>query len=339
MTLLALYSTSSCAWRRYKGQPARKVGDYEMNFKKSILSLFTLGVVTILAVVSTNAFFNDTETSTGNILQAGSLDLKIDSEAHYAGMVCSLGGLWEEDAVGPTNNTRPELLGTACEGTWELKDLIAGDAFFSILDVKPGDSGENTISIHVDDNDAWLCADLTLAENDDNSSTEPELEDGDVADVPGDEFDGELAENVSFTAWIDQGATPGWQGDEDEGEGDNVWQGDEDEPLLFTNVSGPASDVLGGTTYALADSTTGFGPISGDVTNYLGLQWCHGVMTVDTTADTISCDGSTLDNTTQTDSFSANVVFRAEQARNNSGFRCDTPATPPAISPIVDEAV
>lgn len=290
--------------------------------RRILTSLLIITVVAVVAVGATRAFFSDTETSVGNTLAAGSLDLQIDSEAHYAGLVCSVEGLWVEDSVGTSNNTRPELLGTDCEGTWALKDLTEGDTFFNLLDVKPGDSGENTISINVDDNDAWLCADVELTENNDNSSTEPELSDGDVADLPGDLFDGELAQNVRFTAWLDQGNTSGWQGETDTAEGDNIWQGDTAEPLLFTNEEGPASDVLGGVTYALADSTTLGGPILGETTNYIGLQWCHGVMDVDTTTDTISCDGNTATNITQTDSFTADVSFRAVQWRNNPDFTC-----------------
>lgn len=300
--------------------------------KRILLSLLTVAAVSAVAFGASQAFFSDTETSEGNILQAGALDLKIDSEAHYAGLVCrdTVDGnprfQWVEEVQG--QSTRPDLIGTECEGTWDLKDLEEGDAFFELSDIKPGDSGENTISIHVDDNDAWLCADVSLTENDDNSSTEPELEDGDLAEDAGNNLDGELAQYVRFTAWLDQGSTPGWQGD-DSGEGDNVWQGDETEPLLFSNVEGPASDVLGGVTYALADSTTLGGPILGGVTNYLGLQWCHGTMTVDTTLNTISCDGSSLNNLTQTDSFTASVSFRAEQWRNNPNFVCEELAQPP----------
>ena len=56
--------------------------------KKILLSLLSIGAVSGVAVLATGAFFSDTEESVGNVLQAGSLDLKIDSEAHYAGLVC-----------------------------------------------------------------------------------------------------------------------------------------------------------------------------------------------------------------------------------------------------------
>ncbi len=277
------------------------------------MSFFVAGGVLALGVYGTKAFFSDTETSTGNILTAGALDLQIDSTAHYAGLICNEQGVWAEDAWETTVNTRPELVGLACSGTWALKDLGEENVFFDLSDLKPGDSGENTISIHVDNNPAWLCADVSLTKNDDVTSTEPELEDGDVDEDLLNNFDGELAQNIHFTAWSEQ-------------DGDNLWE--QGEPLLFSNVEGPASDVLGGKTYALADSLTNGGvPFPGGATSYIGLQWCFGNMTVVTDTNTITCDGSLVDNKTQTDSISADIAFRVEQHRNNPNFVCTPPAT------------
>ena len=45
----------------------------------------------------------------------------------------------------------------------------------------------------------------------------------------------------------------------------------------------------------------------------------------------ISCDGSNEGNESQTDSLTADVSFRAVQARNNSAFECTELAEPPAI--------
>src|SRR3989344_380386 len=153
-------------------------------------------------------------------------------------------------------------------------------------------------------------------------STEPELATGDPAN--GDSiFDGELAQNIKFAAWLDQGTTPGFSGN-DTGEGDNIWQ-HESEPLLFSNQTGPASDVLGGKTYALADSITGLGPIPSGETRYIGLAWCAG--TQSTNGGVITCDGAGMGNNAQTDSMVADIAFRVEQARNNPNFKCSD-ATP-----------
>jgi len=46
--------------------------------KKIIISLGIIGVVAAAVIVGTIAYFNDTETSTGNIMIAGTMDLKVD---------------------------------------------------------------------------------------------------------------------------------------------------------------------------------------------------------------------------------------------------------------------
>lgn len=271
---------------------------------------------------ATGAFFSDTETSTGNTFAAGAIDLKVDSEAHYNGSVC----LPNQQGGGYTWQGGDEYpVGLPCTGTWEATDLGA-QTFFDYKDIKPGDEGENTISLHINNNPAWACVDVAVTKNDDVSSTEPELDGtGDLQNDPNNLMDGELAQNIKFAAWLDQGDIPGWQGKGgvDKGEGDNKWQGAVKEPLLFSNESGPASDVLGGKTYPLADITTpGAQPMAPGVTNYIGLAWCAGTQTVDTVAGTITCDGSTLENIVQTDMMEASVAFRVEQARNNEDFRC-----------------
>lgn len=58
--------------------------------------------------------------------------------------------------------------------TWGLKNLTPGtDKFFNITDVKPGDTGETTISFHVN-MDAWLCMDFKNLQNLENGINEPE---------------------------------------------------------------------------------------------------------------------------------------------------------------------
>lgn len=247
---------------------------------KILKSLVVIGAVAGLTVGATSAFFSDKETSTGNVFTAGGVDLKVDSQANY--------------------NGKP------VEGSsWDQRDLTK-EKFFNFGDVKPGDWGENTISLHVVDNDAWACLTINNMANNDNSCTEPEKE-AENGDCGKDPNAGELAQNLYFTAWAEE-------------DGDNIWQANE--PLLFTNRYGPASDVLNGRTYALADSTTVGGPFLKSHTYYIGLQWCAGTMTVDEVGHTISCDGASLGNEVQTDSVSADISFYVEQARNNPNFVC-----------------
>jgi hypothetical protein len=106
--------------------------------------------------------------------QAG-LEMKIDSESTYNGV------------------SQPAL-------SWELKDLVPGvDKFFNFDDVKPGDVGENTVSIHIDKNPAYVCLDFVNLTDKENGVNEPEGR-GD-----GDPLSGELADGLEFFAWRDDG--------------------------------------------------------------------------------------------------------------------------------------
>jgi predicted ribosomally synthesized peptide with SipW-like signal peptide len=58
--------------------------------KKTIISLSIIGIVAAIAIGATVAYFNDTETSAGNILVAGTMDLKVDHlYASYNGNPCT----------------------------------------------------------------------------------------------------------------------------------------------------------------------------------------------------------------------------------------------------------
>ena len=63
---------------------------------KILTSLLVTGVVASSALLISNAFFSDTENSTGNTFQAGELDLKIDNTSYYNGQLNS-GTTWEMD--------------------------------------------------------------------------------------------------------------------------------------------------------------------------------------------------------------------------------------------------
>ncbi len=270
--------------------------------KNILISLLVVGAVTGTVWGASSAFFSDTETSPANNLTAGKVDLTIDSTAHYDGMICE-GGQWQPDGsveVLP----RPELVGLACTGSWPAGDLTS-EKFWDLIDVKPGDYGENTISMHVEDNPVWACIDIFNLNNAENDRIDPEVEALDLTDDP---QGGELAQNIHFTAWAD--------------DGDNIWE--QGEPLLFTNEQGPASDVLNGKTYTLVDSASLLPtPFPGGSTQNLGLAWCAGTMTIDGINFTITCDGASMGNESQTDSLTADVRFRVEQHRNNPDFLCN----------------
>lgn len=244
--------------------------------KKIFTSILTVGLVATVAVVASQAFFSDTETSTGNTFTAGAIDLLVDYSSSYNG---------------------DQLDG------WTLKDLTESDTFFDFADLKPGDYGEGTISLHVYDNNAYACATINPTLNDDMSSTEPELEADDTKNTDS-IFDGELAQNMKFKVWADicnnDGATPG----------DNTYQPECDR--LLTKGDGPITPI----TWPLAspDTLNVFtnepgGALVGSEDYFLGVEW--------SIADSVG-------NIIQTDKYMADISFYAEQSRNNEGFVCPT---------------
>jgi len=288
--------------------------------KKILLSLFTVGVVAVVALVATQAFFNDTETSVGNVLQAGALDLRIDNTCYYNGNACTPVLDDNHQPLGySTWNGLPD--GERCSCTWGPKDLSEGDLFFNLRDLKPGDWEEDTISIDVD-NPSWLCADLKVTKDDDNTCTEPETTDETAHQLvcaPGNK--GELAQNLHFVFWSD--------------DGDNVFEVGEREKIL---TQGTADQVLNGVKWALADSA--HGSAIGPKTYYIGKFFCFGTIglspledgngsPVDRKGSGFTCDGKPVDNQSQTDVLIGDVSFYAEQARHNEGFLCNPPTPTP----------
>ena len=112
---------------------------------------------------------------------------------------------------------------------------------------------------------------------------------------------GPLADGTHFFAWRD--------------DGDGVFQ--LGESLLF-DVS-PASVALSGKTYPIADSTTGSVVEIGE-TQHVGIEWCAGTLSFD--GISFSCDGATLGNEAQGDSFSVDIALRAVGSRDRGAFTC-----------------
>jgi len=280
--------------------------------KKIIISLSIIGVVAAIVIGGTIAYFSDTETSTGNTFTAGAIDLKIDNESYVT-------------------NASGDLVKSE-ETSWELADLDDGKGkvggkylFFNFSDLKPGDLGEDTISLHVNSNDAWACMSIALTSTPDNDITEPELEDDSTPNA--NSQDGELQNELSFVFWAD--------------DGDNVYETGEENKII---AQGTAADLFNGEYWTLADASkniwTGAGPIAieGEVNYYIGKAWCYGALALipQVEADTdpvirgatgITCDGQPVTNASQTDGITADVTFYAEQARNNAGFLCSQPRT------------
>ncbi len=277
--------------------------------KRILISLLLLAVIGVAVGLGTRAFFSDTETSTGNVLAAGAIDLKIDNTSYVT-------------------DTTGKLVASP-NTSWELKDLTI-EKFFDFRDLKPGDIGEDTISIHVDNNDAWLCAAARVTVNSDETCTEPEnTDENKQCVVETDGTNGDLAQAVNFAFWKD--------------DGDNVLE-DGETPFL----TGPISGLNGVGKIALADSSPSavFGgtPLTGNTTAYIGKAWCFGTLTparVAQGADTgplergtgFTCNGSAVNNAAQTDKVVGDLQFYAVQSRNNATFTCAQNYTPVWPSP------
>ena len=244
---------------------------------------------------STGAFFSDSETSTGNTFTAGDIDLTIDNESYV------------------TNNAGTLVASPA--NSWALADLT-NQLFFSFGDVKPGDVGEDTISVHAGSNDAYACMAADITSTPDNGINDPEADAGDVTDGA---QGGELQNFLNFTFWND--------------DGDNVYEVGETQ---ITQLTGPANSIFNGSWAPIVGTSTT--AIPGGTTRYVAKAWCFGNITGTPVAQDglgktgsngplnrstgFSCDGSGSNNIAQTDGIVVDVSFQAVQARNNANFTC-----------------
>ncbi|OGD63881.1 hypothetical protein A2160_01455 [Candidatus Beckwithbacteria bacterium RBG_13_42_9] len=258
--------------------------------KKILLSLMTVVLVGAATVGATRAYFSDTETSAGNTFEAGRLDLRIDNNSTYNGL------------------PNPSA-------TFSIRDLT-NELFFNFTDVKPGDYGQDTVSLHVDDNPSWLCANITLTEAAENLSYEPETSDGDNTNTGS--WEGELDDQLNFFFWADT-------------DSDGSYDVGETQLMNGPASSLPQGDDNGGVTYPIVDATyNAFGPVGspfpeGDPGRYIGKVWCHGALTLDpAAAPGYICDGSQVNNVAQSDSVRGDVSFYAVQTRHNDQFNCSS---------------
>lgn len=295
--------------------------------QRILLSLGMIVFVGALAAGATGAFFNDTETSTGNTFAAGDIDLQIDNTSYAIDF--NIPGFDLDDATG--------ALVANPANSWTQANLT-NQKFFDFTDVKPGDYGEDTISIHVGSNDAWMCAAARVTIDSDEDCTEPENgaiggENG--ACVPGVDAatGGELDSNLQFAFWVD--------------DGDNVFEpvaGQTGTPeTIFLQGSLADMNAAGQIALAQPAGAAAFGnnPVPGNTIVYIGKMWCAGTMTpgalVQDGLDTgspltlgtgFTCDGATMNNSAQTDKVVGDMEFYATQSRNNQSFSCAQNYTP-----------
>ncbi len=275
------------------------MGKEVINVKKIVLSIGSILFVSALLAGGTGAFLNSKNTSTGNTFATGIIDLKIDNESYV------------------TDNDGHLVFSPST--SWALSSLT-GKLFFNFPDIKPGDVGEDTISLHVSNNNAWACMKIALTGTPENGLSDPEA----LVDNTTGLNDGELQKALNFAFWAD--------------DGDNVYEANE---KVF--VKGAAKDIFNGQAWALSDSATNIwgntiAPIPAESTRYIAKAWCFGDMaktplTQDNLGKTgtngplvrgtgFTCNGEPLGNILQTDGITADVSFVAVQSRNNAQFIC-----------------
>ncbi len=114
-----------------------------MNKKKITISLSVIAVVAAIVISGTTAFFSDTETSAGNVFQAGGLNLLIKDITH----------LYDGDS--------------------ENAPVFTKSGFsFELDDIKPLDEGTITYKLENEENEAYLCARVKDANENPGSNDE-----------------------------------------------------------------------------------------------------------------------------------------------------------------------
>ncbi|MEX2514776.1 MAG: SipW-dependent-type signal peptide-containing protein [Candidatus Paceibacterota bacterium] len=268
-----------------------------MSYKRILVSVSMIAFVGALVVGATGAFFSDTETSTGNTFTAGSIDLVLSNESYLE-----------------TNGVVALADDSMNWNVDELGDIGDGDLFFSFDDVKPGDLGEDTISLRVDTNDAWACmsADIVNA----TSGGHEDALNTETGDLPGE---------IEFAFWIDDGDNVYEDGEE------IVWNG----PVSANGLFDGGWKALADSTESLFDNTGENGELVGEQEYHLAKAWCHGELTpvgADEGSDNpqernetgFTCNGNVIGNGSQGDSFDVDVEFYAVQSRNNTDFQCSS---------------
>ncbi len=181
---------------------------------------------------------------------------------------------------------------------WNTRDLGQGDTFWNFTDVKPGDYGVNVISLHLSDNPGWICMDIANTQDLENNCNEPETEAGDTT-CQADE--GELSQYLEIFTWADEN-------------NDGVYNPSTEYAFTASPVS--FADYVG----SGYDSTNSSAINPGGL-DYIGMAWCAGTMTVESNGD-FTCDPIGMNNLTQTDGLTADIILRTVQARHNEDFIC-----------------
>lgn len=159
--------------------------------RKVLAAIGSMGAAGAIAGAGTTAFFSDSERFRNNEIVAGSSDLKVDWQEHYNGVLV-------EQFPAPETRLQLQQAEDPCEELIDVPDGLEAP-LIDLTDVKPGDRGEVTFSLHACDMDSYLWMTGELLQNNENGLTEPEAAD---PDENGGE-PGELPSEVQVRIWYD----------------------------------------------------------------------------------------------------------------------------------------
>ena len=184
--------------------------DFSLSRRKTLAALGSIGVASAGAGLGTSAYFSDQETFENNELTAGTLDMKVAWDEHYADWMdgeAAVAGMPDggtptfrlppgssddgraielvvDDGQGFLNATRQEqgnggLYGGAADLCTDDDADATGQPLIDLADVKPGDFGFGLFRFQLCDNlgKVWLTGGLEAAAE--SGQTEPEADDPD----------------------------------------------------------------------------------------------------------------------------------------------------------------
>ena len=175
---------------------------YRLSRRSVLAGLGGAGLASASAGLGTSAYLNDTESFTGNSITAGTLDLKVDWQQTYDGPdgLVPVNAYPDHDGDGLQSLSGDDEydleerapIELACddlasgdelpEDVFEAPNRSAGgpindqDSLVSLGDVKPGDHGEITFSLHLCDNPGYVWLQGGLISKSENGVTEPEAD-------------------------------------------------------------------------------------------------------------------------------------------------------------------
>ncbi|WP_049984809.1 SipW-dependent-type signal peptide-containing protein [Halobellus rufus] len=300
---------------------------FELTRRKVLGSIGAVGAASAGAGLGTSALFSDTESFENNKITAGELDLKVDWQQTYSGPdgMVPVNAYPDHDGDGLQSTDDDNEYDIGSPLTLECGQLQSGseldipsvfnspnrpepgpiegqEHLIELDDVKPGDSGEVTFSLHLCDNPGYLWMRLENIVEGPGETPEPEPEPD----------EGELAENMYVEIWYDADC----DNELDDGEavilgvGDGVHNEDVTlaearEELQYTDGQIPLSnDGING--FNIAENGVSRNCFDGDEQYCIGFRWW--------VPDDVG-------NVIQGDTLAFDLGFYTEQCRHNDG--CD----------------